>query len=194
MKYLKMLGLAAGATMALMAFAVGSASATTLEIGGTTQNKSIEITGSLSSGTSAIMGNTSGTTVKTCTGGSGAGSTTSPFTGTSVSGVEGAVEGASCSGSESTVHKKGTVKIEHISGSTNGTIISSGAEVTVPTTLGTVNCKSGEGVDVGVLTGKASGQATVHVNAVVNCGFLLPSATMKGSGVVTGPEGLGVSA
>ena len=45
MKYLKMLGLAAVAAMALMAFVGASAaSATTLEVGGTAQNKSVSIT------------------------------------------------------------------------------------------------------------------------------------------------------
>jgi len=43
MKYLKMLGLAAVAAMALTAFTAGSASATTLEVGGVAQNASVSL-------------------------------------------------------------------------------------------------------------------------------------------------------
>lgn len=191
MSYVKMLALAAGATMALMAFAVGSASATTLEIKGVTRNESIKLTGGLAPETSMVMRNTSGSTLGSCSSGSGTGSTAT-FTGASVIGA-GSESSYSCT-APVTVDKAGTVSITHISGTTNGTVISSGAEVTISSGFGTLNCKSNEGTHVGVLTGKASGQAVLDVSAVVNCGFLLPSAKVEGTGVITSPEGLGVSA
>jgi hypothetical protein len=71
-------------------------------------------------------------------------------------------------------------------------VFSENAEVTVGTPFGTVNCKTGEGVSIGDLTGAASGNTTMHINGVLNCGFLLPSATWKGTYTVTTPQGLGV--
>jgi hypothetical protein len=67
-------------------------------------------------------------------------------------------------------------------------------EWTISTAFGTVNCKTGTGTDLGTLTGVSSGNATMHINAVLNCGFLLPSATFKGTYTVTSPSGLGVTA
>jgi hypothetical protein len=92
-----------------------------------------------------------------------------------------------------TVDKAGKLYVEYTSG-TNGTVFSEEAEVTVLTPLfeAEVNCKTGTGTDIGTLTGVASGTATMDINAVLNCGFLLPSATWKGSYTVS--SALGVSA
>lgn len=194
MNHLKMFALAAGTTMALMALAVSSASATTLEIGGTTKNESIKIAGNLSAGTSAVLSRTDGTTANTCTEGSGEGSMTSPYTGSKVTGPVTGFAGGGCANGV-TVHNAGKIYIEHVSGTTNGLVYSEEGEVTVETAFGfAVNCKSNAGTTIGTLTGKASGNAVVDVNAVVNCGFLMPSATVKGTGVVKSPEGLGISA
>ncbi|HEX6204942.1 MAG TPA: hypothetical protein VFZ29_03950, partial [Solirubrobacterales bacterium] len=81
-----------------------------------------------------------------------------------------------------------------IPGTTNGTVFSEEAEITVGSPFGTLNCKTNAGVDLGTLTGTKEGHATIDVNAVLNCGFLMPSATLKGTYTVTSPTGLGVSA
>lgn len=192
MKYVKMLGLAAAAAMALMVFSAGGASATTLEVGGTAKNESVKITGSLEKETSAKLESTSGTIYNTCVEGEGTASTEGSFTGETVGGANIEKSVGSCAKEPITVHKSGSIRVEHITSSTNGTVVSVGAEITSPSVLGTLTCKTGTGTVMGVLTGKASGQATLHVNAVVNCGFLLPSTKVSGNFVATTPEGLGV--
>jgi hypothetical protein len=213
MKYLKMLGLAALAAMALMAVTAGSASATTLETAGVTQNKSVAISASLTAGTTLVLKNTSGTSENTCTKATLSGSTTSSttagktthnsYTGEQLTGPITALQfgedakGKGCT-HEVIVHKAGTLHIKHIAGTTNGTLTSSGAEVTsFSTAFGTfLTCKTGEGTTLGTLTGTGdhTKHATVTVNAVLNCGFVVPSAKWEGSYTVTSPTGLGVSA
>lgn len=197
MKYLKMLGLAAIAATALTAFTAGSASATTLEVGGEAKNSSVTISASIAAGNSAILARTDGTLANTCTASTVAGATASPFTGTKVTGAISTLSWSGCSAGNPTVHQKGQLYVEHEAPTTNGKVFSENAEVTVPTSLGfTVNCKTGAGTEVGTLTGTGdvTKHAIMHVNAVLNCGFLLPSATWKGTYTVTSPTGLGVSA
>jgi hypothetical protein len=192
MKDLKMLGLAAVAALAFTAFAASSASATTLEVGGVTQNGAVTISASLEPGTSATLARTDGTLANTCTASTIHG-TTSVFTGTKVTGPASSLTLEACTRLV-TVHKAGQLYLEHETGTTNGTLFSENAEITVSTSFGTVNCKTGTGTDIGTLTGVASGSATLHFDAVLNCGFLLPSATLKGVYTVTSPQGIGVSA
>jgi hypothetical protein len=216
MKYLKMLGLAALSAMALMAVTAGAASATTLEVGGVTQNKSVEITASLKPGSTLILTPTgSAEPSNTCTQAIIGGSTTSStntavsppvttsnsYTGNDLTGPITELQfGGSSTGTpgcinDVTVHKAGTLHVSH-AGGTNGTLTSSGAEVTsFSSTFGVyVNCKTGAGTHLGTLTGKKEGHAEVHVNAVLNCGFFVPSAKWEGTYVVTTPTGLGVVA
>src|SRR4051794_34192673 len=92
MKHLKMLGLAAVAATALMAFVgAGTASATTLEVGGVAQNKSVSLVASLATGTSAILKDNLNIQVDTCTESTVEGKTeeteTTKFTGTKVGGA-----------------------------------------------------------------------------------------------------------
>ncbi|HEX6206459.1 MAG TPA: hypothetical protein VFZ29_11705 [Solirubrobacterales bacterium] len=189
----KMLGLVT-LLMATMAFAASTASATTLEVGGVTKNQSVTLLASLEPGTSFVFSRTDGSLANTCTEAHFHGSTSSPFTGTRVTGALTTKFFAKCS-SPVTVHKSGQFFIEHIAGTTNGTLYFENTEVTVQTPFGNpVNCRSGEGTDVGKVTGVSSGNATVDFDAVFNCGFLLPSATMKGVFWVTSPGGFGVSA
>jgi hypothetical protein len=172
MKYLKMFGLAAVAASALMAFVGAStASATTLEVTTVTTNASVTITASLETGTSSQLNNTSGSIQNTCTESHAHGSTAPPYT----------------------VHSSGSLSVEHISGTTNGTVTSEGAEVTVGAPLvGYLTCvTSTPSTDIGTLTGVGHGQATLHINAVVDCGI---TATWTGTYVITSPDGLGVSA
>jgi hypothetical protein len=55
-------------------------------------------------------------------------------------------------------------------------------------------CAIGAGTDIGTITGALSGWAKMDINAVVNYGFLAPSAKWEGSYRFTSPTGLGVSA
>src|SRR5690348_12477967 len=69
MKYIKMLGLAAVAAAALMAFGAGSASATELYSTGVTVNAGTVLKSSLETGTTATLSTTDGSSiVDTCTG------------------------------------------------------------------------------------------------------------------------------
>nr|MDQ2630074.1 hypothetical protein [Actinomycetota bacterium] len=86
MKHLKTLGLAAVAAMAMTAIVAGSASATVLEVEGSTWQESVTISASLASGTSAVLSRTDGSLANTCTTSSVAGSTSSPFIGATVTG------------------------------------------------------------------------------------------------------------
>ncbi|MDQ2629521.1 MAG: hypothetical protein M3Y75_00910 [Actinomycetota bacterium] len=194
MKHLKMIATVAMTAMAAFAFVgAGSAAATTLEVEGVTQNKLVIISGSMMAGTSGILGRTDGSFANTCTTLAIEGSTVSPFTGATVTGSATTFGFSNCERPIMT-HKAGVIHGTHIAGTTNATVVSSGAEVTTGSPFGTLNCKTGAGVHIGTLTGTAAGHATLHVNAVLNCGFLVPSATLKGIGTVTSPTGLGVSA
>jgi hypothetical protein len=171
MKYLKILGLAAVAAMALMAFAA-SASATTLEINGTAQNRAVTLTSTLKSGTSAILKDEFGTTTDTCTTSEVKGATASPFTGATVGGTISSLTFSNCTHT-TTVLANGSLSVEWASG-TNGTVSSKGAEVTVQSTFfgASAICKTGEGTKLGTLTGTAAGDATMDINATIKCGIL----------------------
>lgn len=202
---LKMIGLAALSALTLMAIAASASATTTLEIGGVTQNGPLTLTMSLTPGTSSITSRTDGSLANTCTQSHMHWNTT-VYTGTVVTGpltghthqekTEGRLpsDGMSSSGCTRpvTVHDPGTLEIDNI-GNTNGTVFWENGEVTKSTPLGTVTCKSGETTHLGVLTGTASGHATLHIDAVLNCGFILPSAKWTATYTVTSPTGLGVS-
>lgn len=193
MKQLKIFGFAAIATMALTAFlGAGSASATTLEETGVTRNSKVTITLSLEPGTSSVTRLTSGAFLNTCKK-SHVHWTTSVFTGTDVSGPVEALAFEECTTEKVTVDKAGTLDLTWIPGTTNGTLTSTGTELTIPSPIGNITCKTGAGVDIGTLTGVAAGQATIDIKAVLNCGIFAPSAIWEASYLVTIPHGLGVS-
>jgi hypothetical protein len=189
MKYLKMLGLAAVAAMAMAAFTAGTASATTLEVGGTTTNASVIIQTALKSGSTLSWRDTFGVTQNTCTISAIEGDTNIPFTGATVTGQVDKLTFSECD-KPVTVHSKGMFHISHVAG-TNGTVTSSGAQITVTGPFGYFNCVTGASTHLGTLTGKASGNAELFINATLNCGI---SAKWVASYVVTTPAlGLGVS-
>ncbi|HEX6205473.1 MAG TPA: hypothetical protein VFZ29_06680 [Solirubrobacterales bacterium] len=195
MKYLKRFGLFGLAAMAVAAVsAPGSASATTLEITGSTQNQSVEFAMSLESGSSVVFKTTSGTIQNTCTASEMAGSTITPYTGTTVTAPLTTLSFGKCTGSV-TVDKAGTLHFEHIKGTTDAKLISSGAEITVWSVPMNqyLNLKTGSGVTIGIVTGVQHDHAKVHVNAVVSFSFLLPSGTWEGDYIVTTPTGFGIS-
>lgn len=188
MKHLKMFGLVVGATLAQMAFiGAGSASATTIEITGVTQNGAITNTISQKPGTSIIMRDTFGFSANTCTRFHTHG-TTSSFTGAAAIAPATALEFSSCS-DPVTTHKPGVLAFSWISG-TNGTVSSSGAEFTSDGPFGYLNCVTGSGTHLGTVTGKASGNAEMDVNATLDCGI---SAKWVASNIITVPHSFGIS-
>jgi hypothetical protein len=195
MKFTKILGLVACAALALMAFA-STASATTLEEKGVAKNSAVTIKASLKSGSSALLNDTSGFFANTCTGSTVEGTTekdsSGDFTGPTVGGAISGLTFKPCTREEVVVDTKGSLSVASISGTTNGTVRSIGAKVTVPSPFGLLTCvtASGEGTDIGTLTGVASGQATMDISAALNCGSI--TAKWTGTYVVTSPEGLGV--
>jgi hypothetical protein len=186
MKHLKILGLAAVAAMAVMAFVgAGTASATVLcnnnasttacssKVAAGTEIKS-ELTGS------AILETTGGTTLDTCTGGGvngkveSAGSST-----TTVGGKNSSVTWSGCTVETKTL-APGSLEIHWISGTDNGTLTASGAEVTVNTGFfGACVYGTGTGKDLGTLVG--GGPATLAISTTVtltkNESGLCPSET-----------------
>jgi hypothetical protein len=190
MKDLKMLAIGAVAAMAMTAFTAGSASATTLEVGGVTQNKSVAISSSLASGTSAIISRTDGSLANTCTSSAIVSSTVSPFTTEDVGGPISTLSLSTCERTV-TVHKAGALTFRKIPNTTDLTVFWGEGEMTVGSPFGTLNCKPGVHEHIGVKTGQPSGRIAWHLYIRMNCGFLVPSAIWKGTYTVTSPEGLG---
>jgi hypothetical protein len=90
-----------------------------------------------------------------------------------------------------------TLEIKHIAGTTNGTMVSKGGEVTIQSTIFGLSCiaKTGAGTTIGTLTGAKSstGSATIDYNGVVPMG-ICGDAIFSGSGIVSSPQGLTVEA
>jgi hypothetical protein len=189
----KHIGAAALSAVALLAFAASSASATTLETGGV-KRESVTVTKTLRTGTSIILKDTSGAFANTCTSvhehwdADG-------FTLAKVGLIRTSTTISKCTEEPIVVDTTGTGSIEWISGTTNGTVRSVGAKFTSPSPYGSLTCTTAAspGTDMGTLTGVAAGNATMDINAVLNCGFFLPSAKLEGSLTVTSPTGLGVT-
>jgi hypothetical protein len=189
MKFTKILGVVAVAALALMAFA-STASATTLETNGVTKNAAVTIDATASG--SILLQATGGGFANTCTESTVQGTTVTPFTGTTVGGPLSSLTFKKCTNEPVTVDAAGSLTVERIGSTTNGTLRSSGAKVTVPSPFGTLTCTTSN-TDVGTLTGTASGTSVVDINGVLNCGFFLPSAQWIGTYNVTG-HSLGVVA
>jgi hypothetical protein len=190
MKYLKMLGFTAVAAMAMAALTAGTASATTLEVGGVTKSTSTTISASLKVGTASILRDTFGLWWNSCTV-SSAGGLTSSTSGATVTGALSALSFTICEREPVTVHSRGTLHVQWTSG-TNGTVSSSGAEVTTGSPFGTLNCKTGTGTHLGSLagTGSSSAHAVLTINASLSCSGI--SSKWEAIYTVTSPTGLGV--
>lgn len=189
---LRRIGLAALAASLTTLAGVGTASATVLEVAGTPKNEAVTLTASLKAGSSLLLSGTGGYFYNTCTESHAHGATTTPFIGNSVTGALSSLTFGKCTKEGVQVHNAGKLYVEYTAG-TNGGVFSEEAEITVPAAGFTLNCKTGAGSQIGTLTGTPSGHATIDVNAVLNCGFLLPSASLQGEFVVTSPTGLGVA-
>jgi hypothetical protein len=191
MKTLKNFFLFAVAVLALTALlGPSTASATTLEIGGVTQNKSVSIEASLAAGTSMVLKNNEYGTLDTCTAST---LTLSTFIFTPL--VEGSVGFLTFNGCShlTKVLKGGLLKVSWTSG-TNGTVSTSGMELTLVSTIFGVStvCRPNAGAAIGTLTGVNSGNATIEVKAPLHCTLLPAEVFLEGNYTVTNPWGLGV--
>lgn len=192
MKHLKRIAAAALAAAAVAAtLGAGSASATTLEVGGVAKSESVKITMTLKPGTSYITRDTFGFVNNTCTQAHGGASTTSPYSGTTVTAPVSEIMFSNCN-SSIIYHKPGTLHFSHVAGTTNGTVVSSGAEWTSSSPFGTLACKTGEGTHIGTLTGVKEGHATLQAKTPLTCSGI--SVTGEYTVIVTTPTGLGFTA
>lgn len=197
MKYLKIIGLAAAAAMALMAFAAGTASATTLENGTSPYSHVTTLHASLVG--TASLESTSGTTLDTCSEGQVKGTAS---TGSATTTVTGSVSTANltwenCTATTDTL-AGGTLEVHHIAGTNNGTVTGSGFEVTVNVFGSCIYGLGAGSVDLGVLEGNAH-TAKLDIEAVVTeqgaDKFLCPNDTVWDATYhVTTPTGLTVTA
>jgi hypothetical protein len=187
----KMLSLMTLTVLAVMASGAASASATTLVIGGTKQTGAVTIEATLKSGTSTFLRDEFGTATDTCTTSTIKG-TTSTFTGTTVSGALSSFTLSNCTHT-TTVLAGGSLSVEQIAGTTNGTVSSKNTEVTAFSTFfgASAVCSTGSGRDLGTLTGVTSGNATIDINATINCG-ILGNSSLTATYLVTSPLGLNV--
>ncbi len=177
----KVLGLVVLSAMALMALTASSATATTIAVNGVTKNSEVTLEAIIASGGSALLTDTFGATANTCTSSSVKAHTVSPFTGTTVGGPITTLSFSSCSEGNPTVDATGSLTVERIGTTINGTVRSSGAKVTVPSFFGTLTCTTSN-TDIGTVTGAMSGSAHLDLNAVLSCTVI---GTAKWSGTYT---------
>jgi hypothetical protein len=204
MKYVKALGLAIVATMALTAFlGASSASATVLctatETPCSAANKytttqDSEIEASLETGTTLVTRTTSGSIEDTCNNSRVKGNITAAGGATATVVVKVTeLTFVGCTNT-TTVNNEAACQLEihSIANTDNGTLTGSGCTVT--TVLFGVSCKYGlgNGTHLGVVTGGAMG--TIDINAVVqridSSSILCPETTLwEGEYTITNPAG-----
>lgn len=165
MKYMKIVGLAAVAAMALMAFVASSASATVLTSPAGTRLPAGTVVEATLKG-SAVLEETGGTTLDTCTASTVSGKT-SAESGTPLTGKIETLDwgnGFQCTAPTSTI-VNGSFSIEATSGG-NGILSGSGSKVTVG--LFGLSCIYGTagGTTLGTVTG--GNPAAVDINAVIH--------------------------
>jgi hypothetical protein len=190
MNHGKLLVLVASLVLASTGFSASAASATTLEVGGTTTNASVSIAASVKSATKLVIKDTAGFVKNECGTSNLAGSTASPFSGSSVTGALSELTFTSCARTVKTA-AKGSFEVTYTSG-TNGTVASEGTIVEWGSSIGTLFCETGTTTNIGTLFGITSGSANLAINAVMDCG-IIPSAKWEGTYIITSPSGLGVS-
>ncbi len=162
MKYLKILGLAAIAASALMAFAA-SASATTLTDG--SGNKITTLEATLEE--SASLANTASEPIDTCTESTVSGTINAATQGNTWVEGTGGVTWGNCTWDTTTLNS-GTLDVMS-NGDGTGTVVSTGAVVTI--TVGPVNCLYGTkttaegGTSLGDLP--SGTEATLEINTIV---------------------------
>jgi hypothetical protein len=190
MKQSRMSGSVALATALASLCLVPAASATTLEVGGVTQIGAVTVE---AISFSVVLRDTFGVSANKCA--STVEGTTSVKTGAVVSGAISTLTFKPCEREEVVVHTKGSLSVERIGATTNGTVRSIGAVVTTPSPYGILTCTTlaSPGTDVGTLTGVgAGGTATIDVKATLSCGI---SAILEATYTATGAnKALGVAA
>jgi hypothetical protein len=199
MKFLKILGLAAIAAMALTAFlGAGTASASNLRIFGHATNLGVgtEIEATLESGNSATLEDAFGFTATTCAGSEVYGTIERTTPVGQPKGKLGILTFTSCPEKHAVkVLAAGELEIRNLTGTTNGTVFSSGARVSVFNTLLNQTCiaNTGAGTDIGTLTGATSttGKATMDINGLIPLeGCSASNARWTGKYEVKKPVGL----
>jgi hypothetical protein len=206
MRHLKMLGLAAIAATALMAFlGAGTASATVIcknNLNTTTCSEKYPVgtegTASLAAGTSMILETTGGSTLDTCTGSTvkssikEAGSAT-----TTVTSNLSSITFANCTFPTTTV-SPGSAVLHHIAGTDNGTLTTLNTEVTINTGFfGACTYGMGSATDLGTTVGGNPGSITINslVPLVKNESGLCPAeARLTAKYVATSPTNAWVAA
>ncbi len=193
MKYIKMLGLAAVAAAALMAFVGAStASAAALYSGASKVGTGTKVE---STGTNAVL--KAGFATITC-GHSEVDGKVENAGGVGVP-VSGAINRLTFTECNATVNvlKKGELIVHH-AGGLNGTVTSVGAEVTVATAGTSCTYGTPTATDIGTLSGTTSGDAVINANAAltrVAGGFLCANpATWTANYTVSTPTPLHVTA
>jgi hypothetical protein len=192
MKRFKRTTLIAAAAAVAALCAAGTASATTIEVGGVTQNKAVSLQMTIKPGSSTIFRDTAGFSQNTCTTSVLAATTQSPYTGATATATVNTLTFSNCANEPFVTHKPGTLHFAHIAGTTNATVTSSGAEWTISSPFGTLACITGAGTHLGTLTGSAAGHAALTLNVVLSCSGV--SSRLTGAYIVTSPTGFGVSA
>jgi hypothetical protein len=173
----------------------GSASATTLETNGVKKTEAISF--EATSKGSWLMQDTSGAFLNTCLNGAIGTKDSTAATGTTVSGpITRLVIGSLCTHTAIVIDKPGSLSIEWIKGTTNGTVRLNGTEWTLPMTIFgsvvTARCTTNN-TDVGTFTGAgAGGTSTLDFNGVLDCGQIFPSTKWVGTFTVTGGHAIGV--
>jgi hypothetical protein len=202
MKYLKILGLAAVAAMALMAFGAGTASATKLcknNLSTTACSEHYGV-GTVVEGTltgSAVLETLGGSTIDTCTGSTMSGKTSNTAaTGEEVKGSIETLSWTGCTFPTSTV-TKGALDIGHISGTDNGTLTATNTEVTINSGI-FGHCIYGApatGLDLGTVIGGHPPKITINaiVPLIKGEGFCPTEARWTASYTVTKPTMFWVS-
>jgi hypothetical protein len=198
MKYLKMLGLAAVAAMALTAFLAASASATEIYSNGVTQGAGTTIESTLKATTSALLKDTGGSTNDTCTGSTVSGKTANAGgSGVNVTGSISSLAFTGCTHTTDPLKNAdgtfGKLELKWTSG-TNATVISKESRVTVQSTVFGISCtaNTGEGTTLGTLATAAGTNAVMTINAVINMGAFCGDSTWTGTYIVTKPANMTV--
>jgi len=182
---LKSLGSAIAVGMFALLTLASSASATTLYTNGIRRVATVTLHATLTG--SFVIGPTGGGSGNTCTISTTHGWTT-VFTGQRLNWHINTFTYTNCTEEAVVVDQPGELTMETIGAGPNATVRSIGAKITTPSPFGALTCTtaSGEGTDIGTITGTTSGTSTLDVNAVVNCGFFLPSAKWEARYIYTG--------
>jgi hypothetical protein len=197
MKYMKILGLAAIAAMALTAFlGVGTAGASSIKVFGAAGSlpAGTVIEASLEAGNSAVLEDSFGLTGTTCTGSTVAGTMSRVTPAGSPKGALSTLTFTPCPHTVD-VESKGELEVRNIAGTTNGTVFSIGAKVKVFSTLLNQSCiaNTGAGTDLGTMTGAtaAGSKATMDISASIPLeGCSAASSKWTGKYEVSKPLGL----